>query len=604
MTDTGNRMVTPESGVPQTLEPPQLVHWMQDDEDKLKALKYGPYTFNNRPMMLKQWEPDFDISKETNRIVPIWVLLPGLPIQYWATENLGRIASYLGKLVCTNKLTTQGDRISYAKILVDIDISQPLPEYVLIEDEKSGYKEQRLEYEWKPSYYMGLGKLNRKGWKWSWCNKREATKRIYSNIDWVFGNPQWFILYIGIEAFYDCPGVSDHSPIIISTDRVKQILPKPFRLLNAVMQHREFKEVVQQIWGQTIEGYAMYSVRRKLKLLEQSTNTNREFSSLERKINPIRDELKGVQEQLSTDLFNNQLSTKEKELLHQIEKWEGIHEQIIKELPNDKSPGIDGYLAEFFKQYWDTIGSEITEAVLEFFANGKMLKSVNCTTVTLVSKVASPTYVKGYRHIACCTTLYKVIAKILTGKLKIVVDYIVGPAQSVFIEGRNILDNVILAHELVKGYTQKCVSPRCLIKVDIRKAYDSMEWPFLKMVLLEYGIPAKFVDMIMECVTTVSYSLLLNGGLTPKFQAKKGLRQGDPMSLYLFVLVMEYLNRSLKTLEQIPDFNYHPRADRISIQLILQAFHHFYVVTGLKENMEKSSFYVAGVNEEFKASIL
>ncbi|XP_070039769.1 uncharacterized protein [Nicotiana tomentosiformis] len=152
MTDTGNRMVTPESGVPQTLEPPQLVHWMQDDEDKLKALEYGPYTFNNRPMMLKQWEPDFDISKETNRIVLTWVLLPGLPIQYWATENLGRIASYLGKPVCANKLTTQGDRISYARILVYIDISQPLPEYVLIEDEKGGYKEQRLEYEWKPSY--------------------------------------------------------------------------------------------------------------------------------------------------------------------------------------------------------------------------------------------------------------------------------------------------------------------------------------------------------------------------------------------------------------------------------------------------------------------
>lgn len=118
-----------------------------DDEDKLKVLEYGPYTFNNRPMILKQWEPDFDISKETNRIVPTWVILPGLPIQYWTTENLGRITSYLGKPICTDKLTAQGDRISYARILVDIDISQPLPEYVLIEDEKGGYKEQRLEYE-------------------------------------------------------------------------------------------------------------------------------------------------------------------------------------------------------------------------------------------------------------------------------------------------------------------------------------------------------------------------------------------------------------------------------------------------------------------------
>lgn len=164
-------------------------------------------------------------------------------------------------------------------------------------------------------------------------------------------------------------------------------------------------------------------------------------------------------------------------------------------------------------------------------------------------KVASPTFVKEYRPITCCTTLYKKIAKILTEKLKTVVDYVVGPAQSAFIEGRNILDNVILAHELVKGYTQKGVFPICLIKIYIRKAYDSVEWSFIRMILLEYGMPVKIVELIMECVTTVSYSLLLNGGLTTKFQARKGLRQGDPMSLYLFVLVMEYLNRNLKTLD-------------------------------------------------------
>ncbi|XP_019242083.1 PREDICTED: uncharacterized protein LOC109222144, partial [Nicotiana attenuata] len=75
--------------------------------------------------------------------------------------------------------------------------------------------------------------------------------------------------------------------------------------------------------------------------------------------------------------------------------------------------------------------------------------------------------------------------------LKTVVDLIVGHAQSAFIEGRSILDNVIIAHELVKGYNKKGVSPRCIIKVDIRKAYDSVEWPFLEMVLQEYGFPNK-----------------------------------------------------------------------------------------------------------------
>lgn len=101
-----------------------------------------------------------------------------------------------------------------------------------------------------------------------------------------------------------------------------------------------------------------------------------------------------------------------------------------------------------------------------------------------------------------CSTLYKLIAKILTTRLKIVVDLIVGPSQSAFIEGRSILDNVIVAQELVKGYSRKGVSLRCIIKIDIRKAYDSVEWGLLQIVLLEFGFPLKIVNWIMACVST------------------------------------------------------------------------------------------------------
>ncbi|XP_019228166.1 PREDICTED: uncharacterized protein LOC109209363 [Nicotiana attenuata] len=118
-----------------------------------------------------------------------------------------------------------------------------------------------------------------------------------------------------------------------------------------------------------------------------------------------------------------------------------------------------------------------------------------------------------------------------------------------------------MAHELIKGYSQKNVSPRCMIKVDIRKAYDSVEWGFLRAVLLEFGVPYKLVELIMKCVSTVSYSLLLNGGLTEK-------------------------------------------ADEVSMKMLMRCFKQFSEVSRLHANMDKSSLYIAGVKREFKDKML
>nr|XP_016453332.1 PREDICTED: uncharacterized protein LOC107777718 [Nicotiana tabacum] len=118
-------------------------------EDKNLILQNGPYTFNNRPMVLKDWDPDFQIQNEFMRIAPIWVNLLELPIQCWAEENLGRIASLLGKSICTDKLTAQCERVSYARVLIEMDITQPLPDEVLIEKPYGSSWMQRVDFEWK-----------------------------------------------------------------------------------------------------------------------------------------------------------------------------------------------------------------------------------------------------------------------------------------------------------------------------------------------------------------------------------------------------------------------------------------------------------------------
>lgn len=106
--------------------------------------------------------------------------------------------------------------------------------------------------------------------------------------------------------------------------------------------------------------------------------------------------------------------------------------------------------------------------------------SVNYTVVIWFPKVPSPTHVKDYRSIDCCTTVHKIITKMLTGRLKSVIDVLICDVQCAFIEGRCITDSILFAHELLKGYNRKGISLRCVLKVDIRKAYDSLIWAFLK----------------------------------------------------------------------------------------------------------------------------
>ncbi|XP_019235772.1 PREDICTED: uncharacterized protein LOC109216098 [Nicotiana attenuata] len=114
------------------------------EEDKNKIIQQGPYTYHNRPIILKQWVPNFYMCKEVTRTMPIWVIFPGLPIQFWTKENLGCLANYLGKPIRLDKLTTDGDRISYARMFIEMDISQELPDTILIKEADANIENKPL----------------------------------------------------------------------------------------------------------------------------------------------------------------------------------------------------------------------------------------------------------------------------------------------------------------------------------------------------------------------------------------------------------------------------------------------------------------------------
>lgn len=214
--------------------------------------------------------------------------------------------------------------------------------------------------------------------------------------------------------------------------------------------------------------------------------------------------------------------------------------EAIFSIPNDKAPGPDGFSMGFYKSAWSIVGEDVTKVVLNFFHSGKILGKINATNIALVPKTKCPQQVADYRLISCCNVIYKVISKLVSKRLNEVLHLLVSDAQTAYVSGRSIISNVLLCQDLVRNYQRKIGSPRCLMKIDLRKAYDMVHWQFIVDVLIAMNFPAKFVNWIATCLRTAKFSILLSSYPCGFFNGKRGLRQGDPISPYLFLLLWKF----------------------------------------------------------------
>lgn len=211
----------------------------------------------------------------------------------------------------------------------------------------------------------------------------------------------------------------------------------------------------------------------------------------------------------------------------------------------DKSPGPDGFTSEFFKATWAITGGDFTNAVQSFFDKGFLSKGINSTILALIPKNDDAISMKDYRPISCCNVIYKVISKILANRLKKILPSVISSNQSAFVKDRLLMENVLLASELVKSYHKETVSARCAVKIDISKAFDSVQWPFLLSALSAMNVPEKFILWIKKCIELASFSIQINGELAGYFNSKRGLRQGCSLSPCLFVICMQVLSKLL-----------------------------------------------------------
>ncbi|GAU49154.1 hypothetical protein TSUD_407000 [Trifolium subterraneum] len=239
----------------------------------------------------------------------------------------------------------------------------------------------------------------------------------------------------------------------------------------------------------------------------EGVNENRQiifqhFSQHFRRKNHSRPDISGL-------VFNS-ISEADGEFLSRPFLLEEIKEAVW-DCDSYKCPGPDGVNLGFFKDFWELLKVDLLNFFSDFYHHGVLTKGLNSTFIALIPKVECPQTVSEFLPIALVSSVYKILAKVLSNSEK---------------DNKDLL----------------------MFKVDFEKAYDSVDWVYLEEVMLKMNFPSRWRSWIMECVTTASVSVLVNGCPTDEFRFERGLRQGDPLSPFLFLLAAEGLNVMMKAM--------------------------------------------------------
>nr|GEW79770.1 hypothetical protein [Tanacetum cinerariifolium] len=421
--------------------------------------------------------------------------------------------------------------------------------------------------------------------------------------------------------------ISDHSPAVLKLPNGIMKRRKAFRFLNFVTDKKEFLLNVNESWKIEINGHMMYKVVKTMKLMKPMLNSlSRKNGNIFERVAKLKDCLKECQVEVDRYPHDENIKTKsckvlneyykamndENSLLMQKEKVEwlkdgdrntkffhkiikvtsfptdkimfpnklssdeaqrmcsGVSEVEIKnamfDIEDSKALGPNGFTGRFYKSAWSIIGKDMYKDIQEFFVTGKILGEVNATLISLVPKLKIPNKVSDFRPIACFNVLYKCISKIVTNRIK------------------RVLGKVAF-------------------KIDLQKAYDTIDWSFLKVILEHFGFRGKMVDWIMVCVSTTKFSININGERKGYFNGGRGLRQGYP------IIIMG------RNIGKTKEFKYHHGCRKLqithlcfvddllvfchrdikSVSTIKEALEEFSSYSGLRANMNKSTMFFGGM---------
>ncbi|XP_074305829.1 uncharacterized protein LOC141641051 [Silene latifolia] len=396
---------------------------------------------------------------------------------------------------------------------------------------------------------------------YTWNNKQEAATRVFSRLHRALVNHDWTEQRPDYYAHFHTEGYFDHTPCLIQKTSDIGLRKGSFKYFNMWSDSDLFIPCVTQIWGTCIQGTPMFQFVKKLKLLKKP--------------------LKLLNRHLFADIMNNTMRA-----------WKHL-EHIQMQIRTDPSNA-------------DLIGMEINASkdyMKQRQAKNKVFRIADEQGNWLTDPDSiQEAFLSFYQDLLGKTTAVQAVNAQVVQK---------GPAA-------------VRSSDIIRLYKRTAVSPRCLIKVDLKKAYDSVNWQFLSQMLDALLFPVYFKKLIMECVSSASYSLVLNGNSFGFFHGKKGLRQGDPLSPLLFTIAMEYLTRILNFTTEVLPFKHHSlcrklklshlmfaddllvfsKGDYPSVMLLLRSFATFSRASGLEMNNAKSNIYFNGVHNSIKQQLI
>lgn len=229
-------------------------------------------------------------------------------------------------------------------------------------------------------------------------------------------------------------------------------------------------------------------------------------------------------------------SVENSRLDYPISEWE-IKNAIFNMKPL-KVPGPDGIQPIFYHNYWDKVGPVVCKFMKKCFIEGSFPQNLNSCFITLIPKVENPETITQFRPITLCNVSYKILTKVLVNRIRSLLGNLIGPFQSSFLPGRQTSDNIIITQEIIHSLEKRKGKDGGMIE----KAYDKISWDFLEKALYNINLNSRWIKLITSCVKGGNTAVLWNGEPLPSLNQKRGLRQGDPLSPYFFVICMEYLS--------------------------------------------------------------